>query len=104
MHGANMKIIDSATSNVDQAKLIYLNCIFILYIVHQLDNKVFNNALDVPNTRAFAFYNPERHTKHCKSKEKSIGTLLLILLLNCWFYEAQLDRPSGTLLEQVCRS
>jgi len=34
MHVANMKIIDSATSNGGQVKLIYFNCIYVLYIVH----------------------------------------------------------------------
>jgi len=37
-----MKIIDSATSNGGLGKLIYFNCVYILYIVHQLDNEVFN--------------------------------------------------------------
>jgi len=42
MHGANVKIIDSATSNGGQGKLIYFNCMYILYVVLYLDNKEFN--------------------------------------------------------------
>jgi hypothetical protein len=44
-----------------------------------------------PNPRAYVFYTTPSGRQTTEEKENSVGTVFLIPLLNCWFYEAQLE-------------